>query len=273
MNYIKKPIILFFTYLAWASTIHAETNAITFGIVPQQSASRLASIWVPICKYLSKHTGVTINFKTAPNIPEFEKRLEKGEYDISYMNPYHYVYFHKHIGYQAFAKAKNRSINGIIVAHKDSKIKTLADLSGKEIAFPSPAAFAASILPRAELSQKNIIFTPKYVSSHDSVYKNVSKKFAIAGGGIKRTFNSFTKSERDNLVIIWKTKSYTPHALAHHPSMQLKIISKIQNAFEEFANSQNGRYLLKPLKIEGFEYASNKDWDDIRALNISLLEK
>ena len=44
-------------------------------------------------------------------------------------------------------------------------------------------------------------------------------------------------------------------------------------AFEEFANSQNGRDLLKPLKIEGFEYASNKDWDDIRALNISLLEK
>ena len=52
-----------------------------------------------------------------------------------------------------------------------------------------------------------------------------------------------------------------------------KIIKKIQNAFEELATAQNGNDLLEHLKIEGFETASNENWDDVRALNISLLEK
>ncbi|MFT6388922.1 MAG: phosphonate transport system substrate-binding protein, partial [Cellvibrionaceae bacterium] len=57
----------------------------SFGVVPQQSAERLAKLWGPVFAYVSKETGVKLQFKTAKNIPEFEKRLMAGDYDFAYM--------------------------------------------------------------------------------------------------------------------------------------------------------------------------------------------
>ncbi|MFT7672206.1 MAG: ABC-type phosphate/phosphonate transport system substrate-binding protein [Gammaproteobacteria bacterium] len=39
--------------------------------------------------------GFKVNFKTAPNIPTFKKRLAAGEYGFAYMNPYHYTVFNQ----------------------------------------------------------------------------------------------------------------------------------------------------------------------------------
>ena len=65
-----------------------EPLTLSFGIVPQQSATKLAYLRTPICKYLSDHTGQRVVFKTAKDIPSFEQRLAAGEYDIAYMNPF-----------------------------------------------------------------------------------------------------------------------------------------------------------------------------------------
>ena len=62
--------------------------SLTFGIVPQQSASRLAEEWGPLLSELSRRSGVLLVFRTAPSIPVFEERLAKGAYDLAYMNPY-----------------------------------------------------------------------------------------------------------------------------------------------------------------------------------------
>jgi phosphonate transport system substrate-binding protein len=157
--------------------------ALTFGIVPQQSASRLAEEWGPLLTELSRRSGVPLVFRTAPSIPAFEERLSKGEYDLAYMNPYHYVVFHKANTYQAFAKEQGRRLKGILVVRKDSAYQKPADLAGKTVVFPAPAAFAASILPQAEFGRLKIAISAKFVASHDSVYRAVASGLQEAGGG------------------------------------------------------------------------------------------
>ncbi len=66
---VKKLIstLLFYFLITYLPTSNAEEiQTFTFGIVPQQAASKLARL----------------QFKTAPNIPEFEHCLANGEYDI-----------------------------------------------------------------------------------------------------------------------------------------------------------------------------------------------
>ncbi|SMF53681.1 phosphate/phosphite/phosphonate ABC transporter substrate-binding protein [Pseudobacteriovorax antillogorgiicola] len=250
--------------------VSAET--LTFAIVPQQSASKLAKKWVPICNYLSEQTGLKIVFETAPNIPEFELRLAQGRYDLAYMNPYHFVVFHEKSSYQAMAKAKDKRIKGIFVVKKDSNLETIHQLHDSRLAFPSPAAFAASILPRSELNQRSINFTPQYVSSHDSVYRNVSLGVFPAGGGVKRTFNNLDPEVRKDLRILWETKPYTPHAIAFKKNLPADLIQKIRSTLLGMDQSEGGKSLLKSISLKGFEGAQNKDWDDVRALNISELD-
>ncbi|MEH6446772.1 MAG: PhnD/SsuA/transferrin family substrate-binding protein, partial [Oceanospirillaceae bacterium] len=176
---IKRLNILLILFLSFSHSLFAAQTAtpavktLKLGVVPQQSAKVLAKLWTPISQYLSEKTGMNIIFSTARDIPTFEKRLLAGEYDIAYMNPYHFTVFNQKPGYQAIAKEQSKRIKGIIVVPKDSLITQLSQLDGKTLAFPAPAAFAASVLPRAKMRADGIKITPKYVSSHDSVYLSV----------------------------------------------------------------------------------------------------
>jgi len=264
-------LFLLLLSLSTQTTVQAD-EALSFGIVPQQSASKLARLWGPILKYISNKSGVKLTFKTAKNIPEFEKRLYAGNYDISYMNPYHYTVAHKEAGYEVFAKQQNKRIVGILVARKDSDIEDINELNGKTLAFPSPAAFAASILPRAFLTKSGIKFTPKYVSSHDSVYRSVQLKLYPAGGGIIRTLKNVGNNVSNDLNILWKSPGYTPHALASHPRINADKISRVKKVMLEMASDPVGKKLLQNIKFKGIENGEDKEWNDIRELRIDELK-
>lgn len=266
MTRIALIACLIFTPFGWAKSI-------TFGIVPQQSASRLASQWTPIMQYLSEQSGQQFIFETAADIPTFEKRLRNGEYDFAYMNPYHYTTFSTSPGYRALAKAKDKKIKGLIVVKKGSGITDVEQLVGENLAFPSPAAFAASILTRDYLTQRNVEFTPQYVSSHDSVYLAVAKGLYPAGGGIMRTFNSIDPSVREELVPLWITNGFTPHAIAAHPRVDPKLVQQIAELLERLDAHPVGKKQLNSLNIKGFVSAYDREWDDIRALNINLIKQ
>ena len=252
------------------TTVKAEH--LTFGIVPQQSAHTLAKRWTPVFQYLSEKTGEDIRFSTAKDIPTFEKRLVAGEYDIAYMNPYHYTVFNKVPGYQAMAKQTDKLIKGIVVVRKDSPYEKLADLNNKQLAFPAPAAFAASVVPRSIMEQQGIYITPQYVSSHESVYLGVARGFFVAGGGVMRTFNNMAPEVKEQLRVLWTTPDYTPHAIAAHPRVSSEKIAKLKQALLGMSDDPEGIALLKTINFAGFSLSENADWDDVRALNIKLLD-
>lgn len=262
-------IFLWVTSLLAICPVHAGSPAqeiYSFGVAPQQSPAKLASVWGPILKEISRETGVTLQFKTAVSVEVFEQRLAKGQYDIAYMNPYHYVEFHQTLGYEPLVRARDRELRGILVARRDSSYRTLAELSGETLAFPAPTAFAASVLVRAEFARQHIPITPKYVSSHDSVYLDVAKGLFPAGGGIMRTFNTLNPHIRDQLKIIYETQAYTPHAIAALPRVPSDVAARLQAAFVSLDQASQGRELLAPLTIKGWVAAQDTDWDDVRAL-------
>jgi phosphonate transport system substrate-binding protein len=251
----------------------AVPKALEFGVVPQQSASRLAEDWGPLLAEISKRSGVALVFRTAPNIPGFEERLGKGDYDLAYMNPYHYVVFQKASGYRAFAREQDRKIKGILVVKKDSTYRKPADLAGKTVVFPAPAAFAASILPQAEFGRLKIAIDAKFVASHDSVYRAVASGLQEAGGGIQRTLEAAPAEVRDGLRVLSETPSYTPHAFAAHPRVTPEILARVLAAMASLSADEAGQRLLTPLAFKGIAAAQDKEWNDIRALDINLLER
>jgi len=258
-------------FLIVSTQIVASEKIYTFGIVPQQSATRLAQKWVPIMKLLKEKNGDTFRFSTARDIPTFEKRLAAGEYDFAYMNPYHYTVYHRKPGYKAFARQANKKIKGILVTRKDSTLQSIEDINNEPIAFPAPAAFAATLLSRSHLDSHSIKYIPKYVSSHDSVYRAVAGGFARVGGGIYRTFNAIDEEIKSRLKVIWESKGHTPHAFAAHPRIDNTVVQKVKNSLIELSASEVGRSALKNINMKIIESAQNSDWDDIKALNIKLL--
>lgn len=137
--------------------------------------------------------------------------------------------------------------------------------------FPSPNAFAATLLTKHELIQKfhvdlKVLNKALYVNSHDSVYKGVSRGIGDIGGGIERTFNNLhdTKVKKD-LKIIHTTKAYPSHPFAFKPSMDKRIKKRIIHALLSMPED-----LLKTLSIKNFSQTSNAEYDSVKDLAIRL---
>lgn len=248
------------------SVAGAAEPQLTFGIVPQQSASSLARVWIPLLQEVAARSGVRLVFSTAPDIPSFEDGLAKGRYDLAYMNPYHYVVFSQKAGYRAFAKEKDRRLTGIIVVAKDSPFRSLKDLTNQKVAFPAPAAFAASMLTRAEFARQDVPIGVQYVSSHDSVYRGVARGIFAGGGGIQRTLESIDPSVADQLRVLAKTPSYVPHAFAARPGVAADGVKRVQQAMLSLAADETGQKLLQALSFKGVEPATDAEWNEIRQL-------
>lgn len=266
-------LVLLFPPVVVADNAENKPVTLTFGIVPQQSASRLADLWTPMLVYLSQKTGYTLHFKTAKDIPMFEQRLASGDYDLAYMNPYHYTVFSRRPGYRVFAAEKDRTLMGIIVVRADSKYQNIAELDGQTVAFPSPAAFAASILTRIQLKNMGIRVAPKYVASHESVYQATTMGLYPAGGGAVSTFDNLDPEVKEKLRIIWKTKEYSPHAIAAHARVSSHIVKRIQQAMLKMSQDPQGKAILSAINFHGIRTATDGEYDTIRALNIGLLDK
>ncbi|KZK70147.1 phosphate ABC transporter substrate-binding protein [Shewanella baltica] len=259
-----------------ASESPASNNikqVLIFGVVPQQSTAQLAKLWPPILAGLSQGANYELQFATAPDIPTFEARLKAGVYDVAYLNPYHYIVFHEFPGYQALAREKNKKLKGIVVVRKDSPIKSIEQLEGKTLAFPAPASFAASVLPRAYLKNAKINVDVKYVGSHDSVYLSVIQGLVDAGGGVQRTFNNLTDTQKQQLNILWKTPEYTPHAIATHPRVSEVHRQALLEQFLKLSTTPAGQVLLSSVDFSAFTAGEDKDWDDIRSLSLGSLSK
>jgi len=247
---------------------YALATELTLGVVPQQSPLKLAKKWSSITKYLEQETGIKVQFKTEQSIPKFEKKLYSGAYDISYMNPYHFVVANKTQQYSAFIRAK-KNIVGILLAKNDKVEFSTQNLKNKTFLFPAPNAFAATLLPKFEFKERFGFDIDKearviYVNSHDSVYKGISREIGYLGGGIIRTYNNFKdKNDKDNINIVYKTKPYPSHPIAYHPRVNKKNIEKIQKAFLNMPLE-----LSKKLSIKKFRVTENTEFDVIKNIGV-----
>lgn len=259
-----KKILL--AFLVTSSLVFA--NALTLGIVPQQSPLKLSKKWLQITEYLKSSTGLDVVFKTEKSIPDFENKLYNGEYDISYMNPYHFIIANEKQNYEAFVRAK-KNIVGILVSNDDKVEFSKENLEGKRFLFPAPNAFAATLLTKYELKHNFGFDIDKqaevlYVNSHDSVYKGVSRGVGYIGGGIIRTYDNFKSSDdKEKINIVYKTSEYPSHPIAYHPRVDLQTIKKLEKAFLEMPEN-----LKELLSIKEFKQINSSEYDVIKELKV-----
>ncbi len=246
--------------------VFAGPATYTVGVVPQFEQRKLYAIWRPIIEDLQKRTGLTLDLNSTLTIEAFEKAIERGEFDFLYMNPYHIVQVHDKQGYIPLVADKT-PLRGILVVRKDSAIQKPADLNGKTVAFPSPNAIGATLLPKSDLGQLfQATVTPLYVKTHSSVYLHVAKGLAAAGGGVEKTLQEQSEELRGALRIIYTTRSFPSHPIAAHPRVPSAIQEKVRRAFLAMNDTPEGRAMLQKVPVEQFipvtygDYAVMSSW-------------
>lgn len=262
-----------FPAAAGASEIPSKTvpaRSYSFGIVPQHKAADLAARWVPLLQYLSARTGLHLEFRTARDIPTFERQLAQGEYDFAYMDPFQYVRFQQQHGYRVLARQRAQGSRGIVVVRADSRYRKLQDLEGQALAFPAPGAFAASMLTRMQLRTEGIRTTPGFVVSHDSVYYGVVNRLFAGGGGTPDTLDRIDPAVRAQLRVLWTSAEYMSHAFATHARVPAGVAETLRRALIGTSRDAHGKRLLAATGFQELVGARDEEYESVRKLVPSI---
>jgi len=225
------------------------TRVHIFDVVPQFTAARIYGSWSPLLQRVGHASGLCFELRVAPSIPEFEQKLLSGEPAFAFVNPYHAVLAFKKQRYQPLLADSEEMLKGIVVVRHDSPYRQLQDLQGKNLAFPAPNAFAATLLIRAELAKKKIDTQPQFVKTHSNVYRTVIQNEVAGGGGVNNTLDSEVPEIRQQLRVLHETAAYHPHPVVTHPSMAPALREKFFKAFEALSKDEAGQKMLDAVGI------------------------
>ena len=226
-----------------------STKVYTFDVVPQFPAAKIYTTWSPLLQRIGQDAGLCFELRVSASIPEFEQRFLKGESDFTFLNPYHAVLAYQKKKYQPLLADTQDLLTGILVIRSDNPIKNLNDLKGKNVLFPAPNSFAASLLIRAELAKQKIDVNPVFVKTHSNVYRSVINKDALAGGGVNNTLDNEAPEVRQQLRVLYETPAYTPHPIATHPSVTSEVRERFLKAMVKLSQDEDGQKLLDGINL------------------------
>lgn len=267
IKFLKSTLTCLSLGVALSSAAFADECEIIVGVVPQFQQRHLLTTWTPFLSELGDRTQCSYTLVGSANIPEFETQFKAGLFDLVYLNPYHFVVAMEVEGYIPIVRSGSKMLQGVLVVRKDSDIESIFELDGREVAFPSPNALGASLLMRAELAMLHgVQVVPKYATTHNSVYLNVFKELALAGGGIERSLNGEEPQIRDQLKILYRTQKVNAHPIVVHPRIDPLLRNKIKKAIINI--SQTMPTLTEGIPLQEAVAASFEDYMELSGLGL-----
>jgi phosphonate transport system substrate-binding protein len=234
--------------LAIVSASANAADTYTFSVVPQYNVVQLHTEWAPVLERLSRETGVKLELVLTSTIPKFERALLKGESDFAYANPYHAVMAKKAQGYLPLLR-DSKALTGILLVRRDSPFAKIEDLSGKDIGFPAPNAFGASLYMRAILAEKNIKFQPQLLNTHGNVFRSILNGTVAAGGGVNNTFNDEQAEIKNQLRVLYQTPGAASHPVVVHPRVPVSVSNAVKAAVLAMQKDAEGVAMLKDIRL------------------------
>ncbi|MBW6476498.1 MAG: phosphate/phosphite/phosphonate ABC transporter substrate-binding protein [Chromatiales bacterium] len=227
------------------------------GVIPWQSPSKLANMFLPLASALEQGLSHPVQFVTAPSYQQFVDRLESRDYHIAYLNPLLYPRA-REAGYRLVAKLAGEGMNGILVTREDQALESLSVLANNgrlRLALPSAEAYSAVVLGEY-LSAKGLNlndFEVEYFGSQDSALLAVHAGRADISGTCLPSLRSMPDSVRKHLRIVEQTPPQAAMMLIVRDDLPDHVTAALVAILEGLNTNEDGRQILRKLGFyEGF---------------------
>jgi phosphonate transport system substrate-binding protein len=257
--------------LALPSTARAADQALTFNVLNQRSIALTAQYWNPILIHVSKKSGVQLELRLAKTVQEGNALAEQGAYDFLFTNHF-FTPDRDRLGFHVIARPAGRPIRGQIVVPNDSPIKSLHELDGKEVAFPTPDAFAAYQLPMDALLKAKLNVKPVFTSNQEASFAQLKVGTVAAAAVNDVILERYARREGFEYRLLWNSEAFNDLCIMASPKVPKEKVAAVRDAFVNMMSDPEGRKVLEAgaelLKIKdklGFVAADNRDYENYRA--------
>jgi ABC-type phosphate/phosphonate transport system substrate-binding protein len=174
-----------------------QLQPLSFGVIIWRSPTLTAQFWNPILRYVSDKSGVPVQLRVAQTGPEHTAMVRRLELHFLYSN-HNFIKENEESGYRVFARSKEDVGTGEIVVLKNSSIRTLAELEGQEVVFPSVPANTVKAVREALLKMADDPEGARVLAASADVLKQAQPLRLVASKDSE--FDSMRKFYRTTLV-------------------------------------------------------------------------
>ena len=276
---IRTASLVVVLLLALGTQTWSQNQTYSFGVIIWRSPTLTAQVWNPILRHVSERSGVTLQLKVANTGPEHTTMVGQGALHFLYSN-HNFIKENEASGYRVFARSKDDVGTGEIVVLKDSPIRSLTDLEGREMVFPHSAAFYGYHLPMDALLRKGIQVQMHFAGTQEGAMTQLKAGRVVAAGVNADVMRAFAKRENIAYRVLWSSEKYLSLALSAHPSVPADKVKAVRDAFLQMTDDPegtkvlaSGAELLKQPEPLRFITAKDSDFDSIRRFYRTTLVK
>jgi len=258
--------------------VKAQKVEYIFAVHPLHNPERFFEIYQPLINYINaKTTAFSLKLESSKDYKSFENKLYNRKFHFALPNPYQSVISTKY-GYHIFGKmGDDERFRGIIVARKTDHIRSVSQLNGEAISFPSATALAAAMMPKYYLKlrgldvEKNALC--RYVGSQESSVMNVYLGKTKAGCTWPPPWEMLIMQRPEinaALEIVWQTEPLINNGLVVRNDIPQDHLALVEKSLFELHNSGKGKTILNRMDLSRFEKIDN---DKFVAVVESFLQK
>lgn len=211
-------------------------------------------------RLLAKASGLQVELRVASTSEEAVRMAGSPNVDAALLSVFEYLFCRQLHGAKAGLRVIRvggaKTHHGEIVAKSSGPVKSLADLSGKKIAFVDRYSSTGYLLPSKLLADAKVSVVPVFAGTHEAALAQLKAGRVDAAA----TYGDGVKGDPE-LVVLGKTPELPNEPLFFREKLDAQKRQKLVDAFQAVAKSAEGKAVLGGIAhIEGFEPATDADY-------------
>jgi phosphonate transport system substrate-binding protein len=247
------PLALAFAFSVPAAQAQQVLRVTT---IPEEAATEQTRKFGPLSRYLEKKLGMKVEFTPVNDYPAAVEALVNRQVELVWFGGFTHVQAQIRSGGKIVPIAQREEdtqFRSVFITQKDSGIKQLSDLKGKQVSFGSQSSTSGHLMPRnfileAGLEPERDFKRVAYSGAHDATIASVVSGRVDAAAldiTVWRKFVADKKVDTTKVDVFYTTPPFYNYNWSVHADMPAALRERITQALLDLSmNDPEGKEIL-----------------------------
>jgi phosphonate transport system substrate-binding protein len=256
-----------------------EQRGLHLALVPETNVFEQRRKYRYITDYLSEKLGITVHLDIMSNYGQISEAFVNGTADAGFFGSFSYVLTHAKTGIEPIARPVwpdgSSTYRSYIFTRKDSGIKTMEDMKGKNLALVDKATTAGSIFPLYYFKSfgidnlSDLFANIFFAGSHDVAAWAVYTGEADVGGAKDHIYNALGEEYpdfREQMTTLVESPAVPSNCLAVRKDISPVLKLRIKGLLLNLEETEEGRQVLSRFGAKRFIVTTNEEYNTVHQM-------